>query len=143
MSQIYHKDFTLQRSVQKVIINTSQKKVISGDAQITKDGYLIENSFSKYLIPFNSIRTPEDSEFRGEVTISVFEFNRKTANEFLQADVFSPVYSYASEGLATYSMPLIFFYDKNEKRLEVFKKRPMTVWTTNRELQALMSDNAE
>lgn len=37
-------------------------------------------------------------------------------------------------------MPLIFFYDTKGQRLEVFKDNPMTVWTTNRELQALIDD---
>ncbi len=40
-------------------------------------------------------------------------------------------------------MPLIFFYDSAGKRLEVFKKFPITVWTTNRELQALILENAQ
>ncbi len=40
-------------------------------------------------------------------------------------------------------MPLIFFYDANGKRLEVLSKYPMTVWTTNRELQALILENAQ
>lgn len=75
--------------------------------------------------------------------MSVFEFNRQTANAFLQSDVFDKDYGFASEGLKTYSMPLIFFYDDQGRRLEVFKKNPMIVWTTNRELHALIMENSQ
>ena len=104
---------------------------------------MIENNFSKYLLPFGSIRFPDGKIYNGKVSVSVFEFNRQTANEFLQSDVFSEIHGYASRGLITYSMPLIFFYGETGKRLEVFKDKPMTVWTTNRELQALIEENSQ
>jgi len=39
-------------------------------------------------------------------------------------------------------MPLIFFYDMKGQRLEVYKNYPMQVWTTNRELNALVEANS-
>lgn len=105
---------------------------------VNKEGFLITNDFSKYLVPFDAIKTSDKKPYKGQVSIRVFEFDRKTANEFLNNDVFDEVYGFASEGLITFSMPLIFFYDSTGKRLEVFKENPMTVWTTNRELKALI-----
>lgn len=136
--QLFSKDFTLTGAVQNIVLNTSAKKIVSGPAKLEKEGYLITNDFSKYLIPFESIRTEDKKPYRGLVSVRVFEFDRETANEFLSSDVFDEVYGFASEGLITYSMPLIFFYDSAGKRLEVFPDVPMTVWTTNRELEALI-----
>lgn len=142
--QVFEKDFTIIRALQKVTLDTNQKKILTWEAQLVKEWYLIENNFSKYLIPFDSIRKPTDgSIYKWKVFVSVFEFNRDTANSFLHSDVFDSVYAFASEGLRTYSMPLIFFYDEKGSRLEVFKKNPMIVWTTNRELQALILENSQ
>lgn len=94
------------------------------------------------MIPFDAIRRPDGVPYKGRVTVRVFEFDRSMANEFLQSDVMSDVYDFASEGLQTYSMPLIFFYGEKGERLEVFSSAPMKIWTTNRELQALIQENA-
>lgn len=139
--QLFEKNFTLTRAVQSIIVDTSKKKVMRGSwVTVEKNWFLITNDFSKYLVPFDAIKTPDKKPYTWQVAIRVFEFDRKTANEFLNNDVFDEVYGFASEGLITFSMPLIFFYDTKGQRLEVFKDNPMTVWTTNRELKALIDE---
>lgn len=140
IEQLFKKDFVLTRPEQELTINTGTKKIMSWVAQVNKDGFTIANDFSKYYIPFESIKTQDRKPYKGIVKIKVFEFDRETANEFLTSDVFDEIHGFASEGLQTYSMPLIFFYDASGNRLEVFQDAPMTVWTTNRELAALINE---
>jgi hypothetical protein len=141
-NQVFTKDLALHSFTQELSIDT-QKKTISGDGgSIQKDGYQIINSFTKYLIPFDAIRDGGKKPFRGKVRVVVYEFDRNSANELLHSDVFTDVRGYASQGLITYGMPLIFFYDQNGQRLEVYKEYPMQIWTTNRELNNLILDNS-
>ncbi len=107
-----------------------------------KNGYEIINPFTKYAIPFDAIRDSSKKTYLGKVRVVVYEFDRTSANELLSSDVFTDVHGYAAQGLVTFGMPLILFYDTNGNRLEVYKEYPMQVWTTNRELSALVADNA-
>lgn len=140
--QIFEKDFILIKPEQEIVIDVNKKKIISGTAVVSDQGYLIENEYSRYLIPYDAIRRSDNSPYKWKVTVRVFEFDRSMANEFLQSDVMSDVYDFAAEGLQTYSMPLIFFYDEKGERLEVFSSLPMQIWTTNRELKALIEENS-
>lgn len=58
---------------------------------------MITNDFSKYYIPFGSIKKQDRTTYKGLVKIKVFEFNRETANEFLTSDVFDDIHGFASE----------------------------------------------
>ncbi len=140
--QSFIKNFTLRSIYQEISIDTKKKTITGSGSSVTKEWYQIINPFTKYLIPFNAIVGDDGKPFFGKVRAVIYEFDRTTANELLTSDVFTEASGYASQWLVTYGMPLIFFYDSSGKRLEVYKKFPMQIWTTNRELEWLIQANA-
>lgn len=141
-TQSFTKNFTLRSIYQEIFIDTKKKTITGNGSSVVKEGYQIINPFTKYLIPFNAIVGDDGKPFLGKVRAAVYEFDRTTANELLSSDVFTEASGYAAQWLITYGMPLIFFYDSTGRRLEVYRKFPMQIWTMNRELEALVQDNA-
>ncbi len=141
-TQNFTKDFTLRSIYQEAFIDTQKKTITGKGTSLTREGYQIVDPFTKYLIPFDTLTADGIKPYRGKVRAVIYEFDRTTANELLNSDVFTDVSGYAAQALVTYGMPIIFFYDLAGNRIEVYKKNPMQVWTTNRELSALIEANS-
>ncbi len=141
-TQAFTKNFTLRSIYQEAIIDTKQKTITGKGTSVVREGYQIIDPFTKYLIPFDTLTADGIKPYRGKVRAVIYEFDRTTANELLNSDVFTEASGYAAQALVTYGMPIIFFYDPAGNRLEVYKKKSMQVWTTNRELGALVEANS-
>lgn len=46
------------------MIDVNKKKIISGTAVVSDQGYLIENEYSRYLIPYDAIRRSDNSPYK-------------------------------------------------------------------------------
>lgn len=131
--QSFEKNFVLSIPEQTVSIDTIEKTIVWDNTSLVSKGYLIQNPFTKYLIPFDSIRKNGEI-YQWKVSVSLFEFDRESAWVLLNADVFdNNTHGYLSNEMITFGMPFIVLTGEFGEPLEILDDSPMKLYTTQRE----------
>lgn len=131
--QTFKQDFTITLPSQSATIDTVAKTIEGNGASVTVEGFLIQNPYTKYLIPFDAI-VQNGKPYQGKVKAMVFEFDRSSGGFLLDSDAFDQnTHGYVSQFFVTYGMPFITFFTENGEPLDVLSTHPMKIATTKRE----------